>query len=208
MITKGQLRILNVFAKNIFKEYSRQEIKILSEEKSNNSLTIALARFKEEGIIKERSIGVSKLYTLNMENERLYNYLNLAIKENLPKIIIKPINLLKREIEKYTFFYSLVIFGSYADRTYKKNSDIDIAVIIAEKSQEKNIKLAINSANKISLLKIDGHVITVDDMTEMLKAEYANLGKEIASKNLPIYNVAVFYKVIEMGIKNGFKIIH
>lgn len=205
MLTKKQSSIFRVFIKNIFRDYSYKELKKLSNEKSNNAFQLAIKEFKKENLIRERKIGTSRLYTLNTENEFVYNYLSLTVQSELPKSIIEELELLKKELEKYILFYSLVIFGSYAAGEQKKNSDLDIAIIVQDKSKQKDIKIALNSIANKSLIKIDAHIITTEEFLEMLKTEYENLGKQIARKNLPVHNMNIFYKIIKKGVENGFK---
>ena len=205
MLTKKQLSIFGTFIRNIFKEYSYKELKNLSGEKSNNSFQLAMKEFKNEKLVRERKIGTSRLYTLNMENELVHHYISLIAQSKLPKLANEEIMLLKKEIERYTLFYSLVVFGSYADNTYKKGSDLDIAIITQDKTNEKGIKTALNSANNKMLIKIDAHIITIREFLEMLKLDYENLGKQIARKNLPIHNVNIFYKILKTGMENGFR---
>lgn len=205
MLTKKQLSLLGVFIENIFREYSYKEIKKLSGGTSNNALQLAIKEFKKENLIKEQKIGTSRLYTLNSENELIYHYLSIISPLKLPKQANEELQVLKKELEKYTLFYSLVVFGSYANNTYKKNSDLDIAIIIQDNSKEKELKIALNSANNKSLIRIDVHFITIKEFLDMLKADYENLGKQIARKNLPIHNINIFYKVIKKGIENGFR---
>jgi len=205
MFTKKQLRVLEPFLAHLFREYSYKELK--GKEKSNNSIQSAIKRFKDKSLLTERKLGTSKLYSLNQKNELAYPLLELMTQEKLSPIVKKSIVILKKELEKYTLFYSIVIFGSYANNTPKKKSDLDVAVIIPNKSPEKNLKIAVHSAENKSLLNLDVHIITVDDFKGMLTAEYANLGKEIANQNLPVYNVEIFYKIIMWGINHGFKIV-
>ena len=205
MLTKKQLLIFGAFIRNIFKEYSYKELKKLSNEKSNNAFQLAIKEFKKESLIKEKKVGTSRLYTLNIENEFVYNYLSLTAQLKLPKQAYEEIKLLKKELEKYTLFYSLIIFGSYVNNSYKKDSDLDIAIIVQDKSKEKDIKIALNSMSNKALIKIDAHIITIGEFLEMLKVDYENLGKQIAIKNLPIHNINIFYKIIKKGIENGFK---
>ncbi len=205
MLTKKQLSIFGALIRDIFKEYSYKELKNLSEEKSNNAFQLAIKEFKKENLIKERKVGTSRLYTLNIENELVYHYLSLVAQSKLSKQANEEIKLLKRDLEKYTLFYSLVIFGSYANNTRKKGSDLDIAIIVQDKTKEKEIKIALNSANNKALIKIDAHIITIEEFLEMLKVDYENLGKQIARKNLPIHNINIFYKIIKRGIENGFR---
>ena len=205
MLTKKQLSIFGTFIGNIFKEYSYKELKNLSNEKSNNAFQLAIKEFKKEDLIKEKKVGTSRLYTLNIENEAVYNYLSLVAQSKFSKQAYEEIKLLKKELEKYTLFYSLVIFGSYANNTYKKDSDLDVAIIVQDKLKERDIKIALNIMSNKALIKTDAHLITIEEFLEMLKIEYENLGKQIAIKNLPIHNINIFYKIIKKGIENGFK---
>lgn len=205
MLTKKQFSIFGAFIGNIFREYSYKELKKLSNEKSNNAFQLAVKEFKKENLIKEKKVGTSRLYTLNTENEFVYYYLSLIAQLKLSKQASEEIRLLKKELEKYTLFYSLVVFGSYANNTYKKDSDLDIAIIVQDKTKEKDIKIALNSIGNKALIKIDAHIITVREFLEMLKVDYENLGKQIAIKNLPIHNINIFYNMIKKGIENGFK---
>lgn len=204
MLTEKQLKILEIFSDNIFKEYTFKDLKQRSKEKSNSFLENAIKKFREENLISEKKIGTSKLLTLNLENEKVFNYLSLIFDKKLDKNTQDTIKLVKSEIDKYTHLYSLVIFGSYADKTQTKKSDIDIAIIIQDKKQENNIKIAINTAKNRSLLDIDTQIITEDEFMQMLLADYENLGKQIARKNLPVHNINIFYKIIRKGMKHGF----
>ena len=205
MLTKTQIRIFEQFLKNVFAEYTYKDIKTLSKEKSNDTFHSAIQRFKNEELVHEKIIGKSKLYSIRLSNEISYSYLSIAALNKLNKNIRKILQELIDEIDRYTIFYSLVIFGSYADNTQTKKSDLDIAIIIENKYKEHEIKTAINSISKISLIDLDCHIITKEEFLEMLKADYENLGKQIARKNLPIHNNYIFYKIIKIGVENGSK---
>lgn len=206
MLTAKQLRILNLFSKNLFKEYSFKELKKSSKEKSNSVLQNAIKQFLKEGLIIERKIGTSKLYSINHQNDKFYTYLDIIIKENLPKMIKKSIEIIKQEVNSHTYFYSIVIFGSYAMNEQKEASDLDVAVFIEKETQKKTVQAALNSAGDKILLKLDGHAITKDEFLEMLKVDYANLGKEIAKNQLVVHNPCIFYALLKEGVKNGFRL--
>lgn len=206
MLTKKQLNIFEPLTHNLFREYSIKEIKKGSKEKSNNAISIALKRFKVEEIITERTVGRSKLYTLNLNNNLIFSYISLINSQTPPKAAQKAIKQLKEEIEKYTSFFSIVVFGSYAVGKQEKKSDLDIAIFVENEAVKKKVQLALNSAKLKSIIRIDLHAISQDEFLEMLKADYANLGKEIARKHLSIYNISIFYSLLNKGVKNGFKL--
>jgi len=204
MITKKQLKIFGLFGKNTFKEYTFKELKELSKEKSNSILQNAISEFLKEELIIERKIGTSKLYKINHENNKVHDYLKIYNQEKMTKVIRNDIKLIKEAINKEEQFYALVIFGSHARKNSSEKSDLDIAIFIKDKTEKNKIKIALNSASNKTILDIDPHIITESEFQEMLKADYENLGKEIAKTNLPIYNSTIFYNLIIRGLKNGF----
>lgn len=206
MLTKKQLKILNVFQRNKFKEITWKQVKELSNEKSSSVIQNAIKTFLTEELITEKKVGTSKLYIINHKNNKVYTYFEIYNKESLPKQVLKSIKELEDSLDKHTLFYSIVIFGSYASEEQKKDSDLDIAVFIEQEDKRKIIEAVFKSMELKSLIKIDGHVITKDEFLEMLKVDYENLGKEIVRKHLIIHNPAIFYSLIKEGIKHGFKL--
>jgi predicted nucleotidyltransferase len=206
MLTQKQLTIFQVFTRNPFAAYTLKQIKRLSKEKSNNALSIAMKQFKKESLLKEQKVGKSSLYTLNLDNDLVYYYIALANHSRLNSLVHKTIKIIKENVEKYTKFYSIVIFGSYATQEQKKESDFDVAVFIEAEELRKEINKALRSAALKSVLNIDGHAITKDEFLEMLKLDEENLGKQIARKHRVVYNHQIFYAILQEGIKHGFRI--
>ena len=206
MITKKQLKILNVFQKNKFKELTWKQVKELSKENSSSLIQDAIKAFLTEELITEEKIGTSKLYAVNQKNNKIYTYFETYNRENLPKQVLKSIKELEDSLDKHTPFYSIAVFGSYATGEQKKDSDLDIAVFIEQEDKRKIVEAVFKSMELKSLIKMDGHVITKDEFLEMLKVDYENLGKEIARKHLIIHNSIIFYSLIREGVKHGFKL--
>lgn len=204
MLTENQLRIFEPLTINIFKEYSIKEIKENSKEKSNNALSLALKKFKDENLVNERRIGRSLLYKINIENDLAFNYIQYINTKKLPKSVLIAIEKIKEDLEKYTSFFSIVVFGSYVLGKQTKDSDLDIAVFIEEENKKKIIEEAIKSSELKTPLEIHSHVIPKNEFLEMLKVDEENLGKQIARKNLLIYNPLIFYSLLKRGVKSGF----
>jgi len=206
MLTKKQLKIFEPFTGNIFGEYSYKELKELAKEKSSNAFQLAVNKFKYEQLITEKKIGTSRLYSLNLKNNMVFYYMAIINEEKLSKQAMKTIDIIKEEVEKCTLFYSIVIFGSYAESKERKSSDFDVSVFVEKDNEKKKIEAAINSAGLKSLLKLDSHVISQNEFLEMLKADEENLGKEIARKHLAVHNNQLFYAVLRKGVKSGFAV--
>lgn len=206
MLTKKQLKILNIFQENKFRWLSFKEVKLLSKEKSSSVIQDAIKSFLDEELITEKIVGNSKLYAINHNNNKVYTYFEIFNRENLPKQAIKSIKELEDSLDKHTLFYSIVVFGSYAVNEQKKNSDLDIAVFIENEEKRKIVGAVFKSMEIKSLLKIHGEVLTKKEFLEMLKVDYENVGKEIARKHLIIHNPIIFYSAIKEAAKNGFKL--
>lgn len=204
MITKKQLEIFGQFAGNIFKEYTLKELKEAAGERSNNAMTLAIKGFKKEQMVKERIIGRSKLYRLNLKNSLVPEYLALAGTERLPERARSAISLVREEVEAYTPFCSIIVFGTYAEGKQSKSSDLDLAVLVEK--DKKKIQMALKAAEDKSLLKLDTHAISRKEFLEMLKADEENLGKQIARKHIAVHNPGIFYSLLQQGAKNGFRI--
>ena len=132
MLTKKQLEIFAIFNKNVFREYTFNKLKKIAKQNSNSIIQNAIKAFKEENLINERQIGNIKLYSLNHNNDRIYNYLILTIK--LPKQIQKAVDnyiqYLKdnKTEDKYikhgsTFFNNWEDYLVYESKTRKERCD-------------------------------------------------------------------------------------
>lgn len=206
MITKKQLKIFEVFAKKPFLEFTRKEIKNESKEKSNNALALAINLLKKEEVLIERKIGKSGLLNLNLENDLTFYYLALCNNYRISNEVKITLETIKKEISEETPFYSIVIFGSYAVKEQKKESDLDVSVFIDNENMSKKIEALANSAKLRCMLEIDIHIIPKSEMVEMLTNKEENLGKQIARKHIAVYNHRIFYEIVKEGLRHGFRI--
>ncbi len=207
MLTPKQIRIFEAFLIKPYKEFTYKEIKEFTKEKSNSIIQKAIIKFLAEELIKETKVGNIILYNLNLENNLVFSYFNIIINQNISNLVKSILKIIKEELSNIPFI-SIVVFGSYAEGKQKDKSDMDIAIFVNLSEDKENCKLAMKSAELKSILKLDIHVITKDEMLQMLKDKHENLGKQIAYKHLAIQNPMIFYQIIQEGINNGFKIIY
>lgn len=202
MLTNGQLNLFSSLITNPLSELSTTQIKKISKENSNNALSLAIKKFKKENLVKEKKVGNSRVYSLNFDNETVYNYIGLINSKRFSRLFWE-INLVGEEIRKVTPFFSLVLFGSHAAGEETKESDLDIAIFVEDKKTAKSLEPAANSANLSSVKKLDIQIIHRKEMVEMLKTRKdANLGKEIARKHAAILNPRLFYDILREGLEN------
>ena len=207
MLTPKQIKIFEAFLRKPYKELTYREIKDYSKEKSNSIIQKAIVKFLAEELIKKREVGNIILYMLDLENSAVFSYFDILIKEKLSNLVKSSLRIIKEELSDVEFI-SLVIFGSYAEEKQKEKSDLDIAILVTSAEDKKNCELAMKSAELKSILQLDVHIITKDEMLQMLKDKHENLGKQIAYNHLAIHNPMIFYSILEEGINNGFKIIY
>ena len=207
MLTPKQIKIFEAFLRKPYKELTYKEIKDYSKEKSNSIIQKATVKFLVENLIKKRDVGNIILYSLNLENSTVFSYFDILIKEKISNLVKSSLKIIREELSN-TEFISLVIFGSYAEGKQKEKSDLDIAIFVNSTEEKKNCELSMKSAELKSILQIDAHVITKDEMLQMLKDKHENLGKQIAYTHLAIHNPIIFYSILQEGINNGFKIVY
>ena len=207
MLTPKQIKIFEAFLRKPYQELTYKEIKDYSKEKSNSIIQKAVVKFLVENLIKKRAVGNILLYSLNLENSVVFAYFDILIKEKISNLVKSSLKIIREELSN-TEFVSVVIFGSYAEGKQKEKSDLDIAILVNSAEDKRNCELSMKSAELKSILKIDAHIITKDEMLQMLKDKHENLGKQIAFKHLAVHNPMIFYSILQEGINNGFKIVY
>ena len=207
MLTPKQIKIFEVFLRTPYKELTYKEIKGYSQEKSNSIIQKAIAKFLAEELVKKRKVGNIILYQANLENNVVFSYFGILTKEKFSNPVKNSLKIIREELSNIEFI-SIVIFGSYAEGKQKEKSDLDIAIIVNSEEDKKNCELSMKSAELKSILQLDIHIITKDEMLQMLKDKHENLGKQIVYKHLAIHNPAIYYSIIQEGINNGFKIVY
>ena len=195
MLTKKQIEILKVFKENPYKSLSFSELKRELRESSTSKLQKTIKDFKKENLINITNVGRTTLISLNFNNNKLFDYFSIFNSEfqNIPLDVLYN---LQEGILKQTEFFSLIVFGSYAKGKEKKNSDLDIAVIVESEDVKKKIIPIINSVKRKSVNEVHDMVFTRDEFLEMLGQDEENVGKEIARNNFVFYGLINFYKLI------------
>ena len=207
MLTPKQIKIFEAFLRKPYQELTYKAIKGYLKEKSNSIIQKAVVKFLAENLVKKREVGNIILYAINLDNNTVFSYFDILIKEKSTNLIKSCLKIIREELANSEFI-SVVIFGSYAEGKQKEKSDFDIAIFVNSIEDKKNCELSMKSAELKSILKIDAHIITKDEMLQMLKDKHENLGKQIAYKHLAVYNPMIFYSILQEGINNGFKIIY
>lgn len=125
--TDNKLKILSLYKSNYKATYHVRELATLIE-KSHVTLLPHLKALEEEKILMAKIVGRNKVYSLNLDNILTRNFISISEQVDSTHyqeqvFIIKKIN---TEISKLNLPGTLILFGSYAKRTFKEDSDIDL----------------------------------------------------------------------------------
>ncbi len=188
-ISNIKLEIISLFRSNYFNQFHIREMAKLIG-KSHVSLLPYLKSFEKDKILLSKNVGKSRVYSLNLENNQVREFLSLGEKK-------ESLNLLNKEflIKKlYDEFISLnlngclILFGSYASLTHNKESDIDLLYIgEIKESEKKKIKEFGNTYNK----KIHLTSMNLEHFKEQLSKQGA-LIKEIIKNHIILYSHDIF----------------
>ena len=196
MITKKQIEIFRAFRENPFRNLSFSELKKELREASSSNLQNAIKAFRDESLIRVLELGRMRMISLNFDNNKLFDYISIFGKEFFSHIPFNILYELQEGILKENEFFSLVVFGSYASGKQKKNSDLDVAVIVPSEDIKKKISLAVKSVKRKVLIEVHEMIFTREEFLEMLRADEENVGKEIARNHFVFYGLPEFYKLI------------
>ena len=125
--TDNKLKIISRYRSNYRAAHHVRGLAILTK-KSHVTLLPHLKALEEEKILIAKKVGKNKVYSLNLENILTKNFISISEQVDSTHyqeqiFLIKKINW---EISKLNLRGTLIIFGSYAKRTFKEDSDIDI----------------------------------------------------------------------------------
>jgi len=204
-ILKKQYEIDKVFLENPWKSLTYSEIQKLSKKSSKGYIYKELNKLITEGLIKSEKIGKRMvLYSIQLETafaQRYWGFLSEYSSWNKEKFPFQIIENLRGKMP--TPFFNLIVTGSYAKGTQKKDSDLDVIVI--SDYNAKSIYSELKYESETSIPKVHLYVFTKQEFLEMLMSKKENYGKEIARKNMIFFGGAVYYSILSEAIKNGFK---
>jgi len=204
MRTDEKIRVLEAWRKNPFSNLSRMEIMKSLNKKTKTWIFNTLKQLVKNKILNSNRKSNLDIYSLNLSNPISLKILDfLEIKES---INFERLDLISDIINKIPVkAYCLIVFGSYAENKQKKDSDIDISILINNKEDEKKIKPYISDIKLNHKIKIDEHYVLFNEFIEMLTRSEENLGKQIFRKHKIFYNSDIYYNLIKEAYKNGFR---
>jgi len=188
-------KILKFLIEN--KESPHSIMKISQKIKTDyKNTSLALAKINSQTYLKNKQ-GNSYLIefspnngieTLSIEEKRTKEFLSKNLNLNVVEKYIKELN--------YPFLIVLV-FGSYIKGANTKKSDIDMCIILDNKS--KSVELH----EKLNLLSLNLEIqeFTSKEFISMIEKKQNNLGNEIIKNNIILYGKENYYNLISKWMK-------
>jgi predicted nucleotidyltransferase len=170
----NKLKIINHLGKHICEEFTMHE---LSKATDIPYATFHRTIAKIDDAIKTRSVGKAKTITLNTEYPLNKAYLAISSEEE-KKEFLKNSPIIRKITTETKTEDTVLVFGSYAKGTQRKDSDIDIMVI--NKTGKKDISFS--RYETLFKVKINPMFFTEKEFKQMIREKEENVGKQ-ALKN-------------------------
>lgn len=159
------------------------------------------------GILRIAVVGRAKQCSLNLSNaagRHLLQEVDLLRKERLFKANPKLRAVLEGLVMKITDariadVHTIVIFGSYAEGTATKTSDIDILFLISDlrdNEVRQMIERECASYQYSHHLTISPVITDIGAFATMLRAKGLNVGKEVKAFGIPLYGFEQFWRLL------------
>ena len=188
-INNIKLDIISLFRNNYLNQFHiRLMAKLIG--KSHVSLLPHLKEFEKNKMLISKEVGKSKVYSLNLNNNQVREFLSFAEKKKSLELLNKEIFVKKiyEEFISLDLNGSLILFGSYASKTHTEESDIDLLYLgNLKESEGKKIK----ELGKIYKREIHLVSMNIKQFREQLSKQGA-LIKEIINNHIILCNHDLF----------------
>lgn len=195
MIKTGYSKILRLFYGNTKASFHLREI-ARKTRLYVNSVTRFLNQLEKEGLLTSEKDANLKKYRIK-KSEKLYNIFTSFDIERLNKL-----PLARRRAISYFLDHLhekpiiILLFGSTAKETFRKESDMDLFLIVNKKIDIEKAEEYVNSQVGV---KVNCFQITYDEFLKEIKLKEDNLIQSALNTGYPIFNQMLFYEVYLNG---------
>lgn len=206
MLTQEELKIVDFFRRNIFAEYTIRELMKKMSKGSYTWTYNAVEKLRKLGIIKVRQKGQSNLCSINLEDQKTLAYLSLLDEIEAYSKKGLPIENIKELIASLPIaFFTFIVTGSYAIGKQTPKSDLDIAVLVEDGVNTKDVLAYLVSKGLIMIPEVHPFVFSRSEFLQMLLDKQVNYGKLLFNKRLIASGAENYYSIIKEAINNGFR---
>ena len=202
MLTKNQIKILNLFRKNISLKASILGIAKKINKKAYQRVYEAVNDMVKKNILHSQKVGGSNLISLELTKSSITYLAFLDEQEPMVKKIPNYEQIISiKEASRYL----IIVTGSYAKGKAKKNSDLDLVIIIPDTEKSFDIQKLIENLTFLFYPRVHLYVFNNKDFIAMLLDKKENYGKEIYKNHIILKNAYIYYELLKEAIENGFK---
>ena len=95
-----------------------------------------------------------------------------------------------------SILYILLVFGSYAKKTYTKNSDIDLLFIVPDRAED-SMEKEIHNITSTLPLNLHVHIFKETDFKAMKNSKEITVGSEAMRHNIVLHGVESYYELLQ-----------
>ena len=195
MIQTGHSKILRLFYENKRANLHLRDI-ARKTKLYPNSTTRFLNQLEKEGILTSQKDGNLKKYRIK-KSERLNNIFNSFDIERLNKLPLarrRAVTYFLDKLQEKPII--ILLFGSTAKETFRKDSDIDLLLIVNKKIDAEKSKDFVDAQIGI---KINCFQITYEEFKKEIKLKEDKVIQSALNTGYPIFNQMLFYEVYLNG---------
>jgi len=194
MLTKTQIRVLQIFSSKITKKFSIKEVAELLKKPYPLVHRSAQELLKENFIIRDEKGLISINYRAHTSElsyvESIRGELSLK-KDKTLSIFIKDVY-----AKIKSDFFVFLIFGSYVRK--RNHRDIDILVIVESEQKVDEIERILSNLAENFTKKFHIQVISVRSAYEMLaKRDQVNVFNETLNNHLLLFGAENYYRILQ-----------
>lgn len=196
MLNKTQLKILAYLLGN----HEPVGIRELAREISTTYYLVQrnVQQLKNNQVLTLRKAGKTHLVNFHPQIETFFlceaeKFKREMFYKKYPDIKVTLKKIIK---EANSCFFILLVFGSYVKKP-RKDSDLDLLVIIPGQKQIDLMERTISTIAGISTVKIDETVVTEKSFLTMLKKKELNVTQEAKRNHVLIYGDQLYYKLVK-----------
>lgn len=195
IIKTGHSKILRLFYENKKSSLHLREI-ARKTKLYPNSITRFLNQLEKEGLLISEKDGNLKKYKIR-KSEKLNNIFasfDIERLNKLPSIRKRAIDYFLDKLQEKPVM--VVLFGSTAKETFRKDSDIDLLLIVNKKI---NVEEAKHHTDALTGIRISIFQISYKNFLKELKLKEDHVIQSALNTGYPIYNQMLFYEVYLNG---------
>lgn len=154
----------------------------------------AVNRLFKKGILSGKNIGKSVVVNLNNKLSKEILQVEFERREDIlrNKNFRIMLDSIKNDLKTVNFV--LLLFGSYAKKSFDSKSDIDLIFVIPDLKIEREIEQAIS----LLPLKIHSLVFSEKQFIHMKNSHELNVIKEAIKNNILLYGIEQYYELLKL----------